>query len=645
MEPLPISFPISDSVTRGRNTTLATPIRTKVDRNARRRARGRETRKLRFNAFDGESYTDPVSGDHRYVLLMDADGDYIERPDGLSTKECFDFLLARPSKRVNVAFGLNYDVNMMLRDFGRRRLQELWVWGETTWFDYRVEWIPGKWFSVKHVKTKKRVKVNEVLGFFQCSFMAALKKWGIETQDETMLTEMKASRSTFDDSMAEVIRTYCCTECELLVQLMEALRSALSDCGITLSSWNGAGSVAAAIFRQHNVKGHIHETPKPTVDPILRAYFGGRTELFQQGPLGDVYQYDIISAYPFAATCLPSLANGSWRSSGRTSPSGELSGIRLVEWKLPQSTILGPFPVRRTGGRISYPLSGKGWYHNVEVTAAQRIYGPNIVVSDGWDFIPADNAGGSPFAFVRELAEQKIEYKRQGHGGEKVLKLGINSLYGKLAQGKGYRDNRPPYQCYFWAGEITARTRARMLELASQAPEDVAMIATDGLFMRSKQSWDCHDVLGGLEETLIEDMFTCQPGVYHGYIDGKEIKKSRGFFAKEIDFEQIRAGFNLSDGGCYFIAHYDTTRFIGLGTSLASRDMDRWRTWHTGERKLVLYPTQKRAVHDTDTPVVRHFPPTGSTTELSLPYVPKTRGFLEDEKEYMSMKEQPLRSE
>lgn len=588
-----------------------------------------------FSGVDGESYT--VSGEHRYVLLMDSSGAHIFDPDGLSTKRCFDFLLSLPPKHIYAAFGLNYDVNMMLVDFGRQRLKELWRDGETMWFDYHVQWIPGKWFRLR--KGDKSIKVNEVFGFYQCSFVKALEKWKIPTQDLDKLEGMKATRSIFTDEMRTEIIEYCHTETLLLNQLLEKLREALLSVGIKNTSWNGAGSIAAAILRKERVKDHLvhqHELPQEIQYATLKAYFGGRTELFQQGEFSTLYQYDIVSAYPYAAISLPTLQQGTWTHVHRYS---RVSPYSI--WHVRYGVVgkLSPFPYRYKGSRIMYPTNGEGWYHQHEVSKAVELFGSQIEVIEGWVFTPANDS--KPFDFIPALAAEKVRYKREGHAGEKVLKLGINSLYGKLAQGVGFNDQPPPFQSYFWAGYITSHCRSVMLDLAFVAGDSLVMIATDGIFTSEPLPVMCGIELGNLEGTILTNAFTAQPGVYCATKDGVEIRKSRGFFAKEIDFDALRMGYR--EMGDSYIGHYTSTRFIGLGTGLMAKTLDKWRTWETKERKLVLHPSSKR-VADPDARPVVHFPPVlPDHFPPSAPYKPKRGGYTEDEEDYTQGKEQPLR--
>src|ERR1700734_218097 len=74
-------------------------------------------------AVDGEAIAD------KYCLLCDDTGRHVLNLDGLSTKECFEFLLDSRTK-IGCCFGLNYDANNWLKDLPEARLKELWETGE-----------------------------------------------------------------------------------------------------------------------------------------------------------------------------------------------------------------------------------------------------------------------------------------------------------------------------------------------------------------------------------------------------------------------------------------------------------------------------------------------------------------------------------
>lgn len=602
---------------------------------------------VKFVGVDGESYT--IGDDHRYTLLAAA-GSGINRwtydPQGLSTVRCLEFILDLPKGLTLVAFGWNYDVNMIARDIPIKQLVELWKTGATRWNGYSLMWIPGKFFHIRNMKRSKRI--YDVFGFFQSSFVSALRKWGYEPNGE--METMKTQRSAFDAEMKEQIIEYCLDECNQLADLMTDLDDALHGVGLETKNWIGAGAIASELMKRHKVKeSHQYdaEISEELDEEIKRAYFGGRVELFKMGRFQKLYDYDIISAYPSKAISLPILTNGTWKEVDYE-PGRDWTLYR-VEWQLPKDSIFTPFPVRK-GGDIFYSSNGEGTYHSVEVDAAIRVFGDALRVVRGWQFIPSDNA--KPFDWIPAEFAHRKELKAKGHAGEKCLKLGLNSIYGKLAQGVGFGDKPPPFQSYFWAGYITAATRANVIDVAAHDLDALVMIATDGIFFDRNPKIPERNELGGLELTVGEDCFVAQPGIYSYVEDGVTIGKCRGFFTREVDFDELREGFDRE--GEHYIAQFESVRFMGLGACLLTKDLDSWRTWKKTTRKLSLYPNRKFAGgKSADGLFVRHFPPTMPDSHLSEIYTPRP-GFatLTDEEldaevtallAYIQGTEQPLK--
>lgn len=593
-----------------------------------------------FIAVDGESFTE--NNTHRYVLLAASDGRYQFDAKGLSTVRCFETLLGLPKKHTIVAFGWNYDVNMILRDFDNESLVRLWKLGWVKWKGYRVEWIPNKIFTVS--SNKRRVRVYDVFGFFQSSFVKALEAWGFGEQ--TSMEAMKEQRSSFDSALKRQVIDYCLGECRDLASLCNSLSEALQTAELTVQSWIGAGAIAASLLGKEGVDAHHaseSQFPEATTSPILRAYFGGRVELFQQGIYPRVWDYDISSAYPSIATQLPSLADCEWRRKRKYDPDIEYA-LWHVRWNIPEPHRIMPFPYRMKG-QIYYPREGEGWYHAAEVRAALALV-PGVEILSGWQLVPSTHT--KPFDFVPRVYLHRQQLKKQGDAAEKVLKLGLNSLYGKLAQGVGYEGQTPKYQSFFWAGMITAGTRARVLELIAHNPDALVMVATDGVFFTEPVDVPTEGGLGGLNLTILDDVFIAQPGIYQATVDGDTLGRSRGFFTREIDFDDLRAGF--LEEGPHYVGKFDSERFMGLGTMMITGKRDMWRTWVKSERRLSLYPSRKFIVPGENVKggIYRHHPPTRGGDTISEEYVPKQAlGELSDEElerymDFIQGNEQPL---
>lgn len=540
-----------------------------------------------FLAVDGEAC------EGEYVLLHRSGNSPVTdlRPGGLHTVACLEYLLSAPRPSIQVCFGLGYDVNNWLRDLPRPTLQQLWRTQTAYWNDYRIEWVPKCWFSVKSIDGRY-AKVFEVFGFFQTSFVRALEQWKIGAPAE--IARMKAQRGTFRRSEIESVSRYCAGECELLAELMTQLRTACGEAGFMPSSWHGAGAAAAALLKRHDVGAHHRHDLDVASDHVAQtyvqgAYFGGRVELLAQGVHLNVAAADLKSAYPAAMRELPSLRGARLVKRKRFNPTR--FGVWRVRWAIDPGAgvVLAPFPVR-VNQSIFYPLAGEGVYHTAEVAAALQLGYP-VEVDYGY-VLQGRALTERPFAWVAKTYRERQRFVREGRAAEKAVKLALNSTYGKLAQGPSRFTPRPAFQSYLWAGAITAATRARVL-LAAAAARDPIMLATDGIFARSFGALGPSRGLGNWEREEVDLLFAAQAGVYEAQRGGQVVAKSRGFFASEVDYSELREGWEAE--GPDYVHHYESTRFNGLGSSLSRKDFGIWRQWTTEPRSILLWPERKIA--------------------------------------------------
>ena len=582
-----------------------------------------------FCCIDGEGIT--REDVHYYTFLASSSGNSVANwLDGLHTSESFHFCLqSKVAHSVCCGFSLGYDFNMFFRDVASDILEILWTQNEVI-FPLDGEWwklvyIPSKFLNIslltdvhtEHEKLKYKIKKSimiwDVFGFFQGSFLKLLEngEWipahemGQEVLD--LIANMKADRKNFSAENREEIEHYCKEECRILQELMNRLAATLWETDIKLRSWHGAGAISGYLMKEHRVHQVIDWDGLPEIvrEASLWAYFGGRVELFQQGPIAPpLYDYDRVSAYPSATIDLPDLTVGQWYgvSGGETNVFNPVCqhGIFKVRWDIPEThhyAWLAPFPQRGRDGAIYWVRRGEGWYHTSEVRQALRIFASEIQVERGVYYY--DKSGRKPFSWVEKLLRTRLEFKKNHDPRHIVLKLGANSIYGKLAQSAGRDGRRPPFQNYFLAGAITARCRSDMLLAASHLEfMDCVGIATDGVFCtREIDELNISGDIGQWEFSQIDQpSFWAQAGVYYTP-DGKHVR-TRGFNPKSMDYETLmEAWANTPDESRPDISlPYTENRFTGLGYAASTGHWNEYRRWIDRERYLTLR-TEPRKVH------------------------------------------------
>ena len=345
--------------------------------------------------------------------------------------------------------------------------------------------------------------------------------------------------------LTDEIMAYCKLECRYLAMLMTEIREVCATAGILPKQWSGAGWLASALLGKHGVPKRPLST-KEVGDLAARApskmrkpmqprrperdrqfeidanngYYGGRFEVSRIGAIsGPVYEYDLKSAYPAAMLDLPCPLHTQWEHRRRATElaHGELY-LAKVSFSHPDGLWCSlPF---RQNRRLFWPYQGTGWYWSPEIEAAQRHLHADIVPHDLW--IARSECSCRPFDWVQALYEerQRIGSNTRGY----PLKLGLNSLYGKMAQ----RCGRGPYHDTVSAGLITAITRARLTEALGYDARSVVMLATDAIFSTRPLALDIGNGLGQWKEKVWPDLFIAQPGVYWSPSELKTSVKSRG---------------------------------------------------------------------------------------------------------------------
>lgn len=555
---------------------------------AKRRTLSRDAYLARpFVAWDGEGLT--IDGRHLFVMLAGSDGSYVQDKHGLSTEECFETFLDSDPASIHVIYGSGYDVNKILKDMDRETLEKLYFNGRVRWNGYSVSWRPGKCFGLR--TEKRKFLLYDVLPFFQTSFVKACDEYlGNDYPGRSLIVSGKGMRGGFRLEDMEYMREYNNAELAALAALANELRQRLYNADLRIQRWDGPGAIASALYKQHNTKQAIAPCPDGVAKAGQHAYAGGRFEIVRKGhSTCPAFQYDIRSAYPNAARYLPCLAHGEWRQ--WTGNPVRPFGVYRVQKVTPDRTDTMPHLLwqRNKDGTVYFTDSSHGWYWSPEAQLASEL--PGHVIHEGWEWIP--ECAHEPFWFVEPLYQKRAALKRAGDGAHVGLKLGLNSLYGKLAQQVGWNPGPPlripPYHCLEWAGWITSHCRAALYRAALLAPDDIIAFETDAIFSRSPLALPVGERLGEWEETAYVDLSYFKSGMYYGRTrTGKTVEKSRGINQGSVTREKVIDAL-ATDAPI----EAEQTRFITLGQAL-HQDFSQWGQWVTTPRVLQTLLDGKR---------------------------------------------------
>jgi hypothetical protein len=526
-----------------------------------------------------------------YVLLANSKGQDRRRQEGLGTEECLEFLLETKQQypeSIFVGFGFNYDINQILKDLRPGNLWALHDRNRTYWDGYMINWLPHKSLSVSHKRSGRKMILYDTFGFFQSSFLLTCQKYlGTNDPELETIREGKTRRTEFSwKELESYIIPYNKTELSMLVRIMNILRADLHSVDIHPGQWHGPGAVANKVLTKFNVI-ITRDIPEEVQDASQFAYAGGRFEQFYVGRYdGPVYEDDIRSAYPAAASTLPDLSDGAWEHVEGFQP--DSFGVWYIEYQGPGDNRPKPLFCRAEGGTISFPNQVSGWYWGPEANLC-----PDYV-REGYVFHPRTDS--RPFSFIEEMFDARRVFKQQGSSSERALKLVMNSIPGKLAQSVGGRDGPPRWHQFEYAGYITSFTRAMIYQAIQLNPDAIIAAETDAVFSMEPLDLPHSDNLGDWERKEYDGITYLQSGYYYA-LKGEEIVcKYRGMDRDGdtgqpygLPYREVLDHLRNQTGFCYrptpSLRSY-TTRFIGLGLGL--RTNSEWRTWERKPKKVSL---------------------------------------------------------
>jgi DNA polymerase type B, organellar and viral len=608
----------------------------------KRRERQNQTRP--FVAIDseggahGESYVhdEKTFQPHKSFLwgASEADGnvDWLYSPTPLGTVQIIEWLLKIGQKHKNsifISFSFGYDVAQLCVDLPYEKAWEVQHgkrYGDKDntdvrpnsrrivyWRNYGIQYLKGKALSLwsfdgsdlRRSTATKRIRIFDVFGFFQASFLKSIRSMpNVASKSEYEIIEKgKSERGEFYHSNLTEIKNYTRHELIVLCRMMSQLRQAMASQNMHPIAWYGAGSIAQALMKRENIRPHLGDVRATDINEAQRmahyAFFGGRIELIKQGCTHDrLYGADLSSAYPAAATEVSSMAGGVFVVKKSSSNLKQFDSLSLV--KLRASFAPGmpfyPLPYRTPIGSIVFPRETYGIYMVEEALAAidfAEKFGGSIDIETVWKFEPANDI--KPFAFLKEMFDFRASLSREDIT-QIVIKLGMNAIYGKLAQSIGSFGKTPALASPWIAAYITAHTRALLLRAAMRKPDAIVMLATDGIVSteslhlptpaaKTLGAWECAELPQG-------GVFV-QSGVYTiSTDDGSWITKSRGFRPSNVDggiseFLRTVIPAEWKRGSESFAFPYQNYMTLGAST-VSPKTWPRIGQWVRGVRELDL---------------------------------------------------------
>jgi len=220
---------------------------------------------------------------------------------------------------------------------------------------------------------------------------------------------------------------------------MKFLISSFETLGATFK--NTLASTSMSLFKNKYLDADYIQPDEALLLEQFESYYGGRTEAFKRGHFKNYNYYDFNSLYPSVMRDKEYPDPNSLRITFKNTKDyiRKYHGCSNVDVFVPSSMQYPILPHRTESGKVIFATGNiSGWYTHIELREAmnQGCYISKVYKTHY--FTKTCN----PFkGFVNDLYNLRLQFKKANNAMEYVVKITMNSLYGKFGQKFLNRDN------------------------------------------------------------------------------------------------------------------------------------------------------------------------------------------------------------
>lgn len=492
----------------------------------------------------------PTKGKPLQVIGLDTEADRNGNPFMIATSlgdifhphefpHCFFTRKYRGSKFV--AYNLSYDESALIKTLPMELINELWIEGKAHYGKYTITVIPKKLLSVSD--GKNAIHIYDMLNFYGGSLD---KNARLYLQESKRDVNPQYFYPPIIQRYWHLIGKYCIHDAVLVKRLADHIIGMFEQLGITPKKLYSTAYVSYQYFRQKctyvTVK-RYWEKYREVLDYAMQSYNGGKFEVTYKGT-GKMYEYDIVSAYPYEISRLLDISYARVEHDNRYRK-GETYGFYKVRMKIPQSL---PSPVAVKFGTVNvYPV---GEIQKV-ITKGEYEYlinhGADITIESAYHLY-CDKKRYPYRNEINHIMELKREAKRTGNALQyHTVKILMNSLYGKFVQliydGEKWKAGANWNPIY--GSIITANCRLRIADLQRQY-DSVIAVHTDSVISLEPLPYGENGGLGDLIYETEGNGILLGSGIYQ---IGDKIK-FRGFNLRKVGQSGYKGNGNQKREDC-----------------------------------------------------------------------------------------------
>jgi hypothetical protein len=273
-----------------------------------------------------------------------------------------------------------------------------------------------------------RIRFIDTMNFFKVSLETLGKVINVPKMPKpAYILEHRAPRTEEIPYIVKYNKNDCIVTLMFMAWLQDELNSIGAEMKIT------AASSSMHLFKHKFLKDTWWREPEASIKHVLKAYYGGRTEAFKRGYTeSPLFYYDINSMYPYVMkNNYPNAQTSVFKEFGSLRLIEAYEGVSDVDIFCPEMNI--PYlPFKTPEGKLVFCTgSFSGYYTHYELRKAQTL-GYKILGVRNTVYYRQNHA---PFTeMIDILYALRMEYKKEKNPAELVVKLLMNSNYGKWGE-------------------------------------------------------------------------------------------------------------------------------------------------------------------------------------------------------------------
>ena len=476
-------------------------------------------------------------------LLMLSNGEKLEHPN-ISFENIANLLLKHEGAWI-FFYNLQYDAECILKllpkdilaTYKTRKLLDF------QHNEFHIRYIPKK--QLKISKGNHSISCYDIAQYYDNKKLPDAYSEHIRKPLDQEYLDTKDSRKKFSLRYfmrnKKKIRNYCLQDCIMTKELADYWLDTFYEVfDFYVANWVSSGYLAEKVLVFNDVKIPLFLDSDYSIQNLAwKSFYGGRFELIQRGFIGECYNYDINSAYPYALIFLPDITDGKWVHGTRINPKASL-GFFHIRAYVSDSVKVAPFPFRTKNNRIIYPCGEFETYITLEelkaVAEDSRI---KYKILESQQFIANPNCRYPFRDFINTQYQKRLQLKKEGNSLERAIKIVLNSMYGKTAQ----RTNKVMGNLFnpIIASYTTGFARAHLYRFMREhnLEKHVVAFATDSIACRKKIPNLNSTKLGEMKlDKFGFDTYFLSNGFY--FIDGKWKNRGIGYDTeRKIEIEHL----------------------------------------------------------------------------------------------------------